>query len=173
MRSAARDVRRSRRPAEAAQWRQLHELEATRIEVACRRARHAMRWPSVRGCCAARSAWQLDAAYKLRWSRLRASLRETDAALDEARRRYALVEQAGELAPRNTAGFASRVRELEQRMASLQPRIDAAAGAQERRWRASQFANSRRRRHGSASYATQAQFALASLYDGAASGGTR
>jgi chromosome segregation ATPase len=118
-------------------------------------------------------AWQLDAAYKLRLSRLRGALEDTDAALAEARQRYTLVEQAGELAPRNTEGFATRVRELEGRMARLQPRIDATADAQERLLASIAVRELEAQKARLASYATQAQFALAALYDGAASGGAR
>ncbi len=166
--AAARDIVALATPAEAAQWRQLEELEARvgRLPAGETRDALAQRARVLRGTL----GWQLDAAYKLRWSRLSASLRETDAALDEARQRRALVEQAGELAPRNTAGFASRVRELEQRMASLQPRIDAAASAQERSLASIAVRELEAQKARLGSYATQAQFALASLYDGAATG---
>jgi hypothetical protein len=65
------------------------------------------------------------------------------------------------------------VRQLEQRMSKLEPRIDTAAGAQERLLAGIAIRELEAQKARLASYATQAQFALASLYDGAASGGAR
>ena len=114
--------------------------------------------------------WQFDAEYKVRLRRAEQSLRETGAALAEARERVALVEQAGESAPRETAGFAQRVDDLAQRVDAIGPRIDATAAAQQRMLAnvAVQELEAQKRRL--ASYAMQAQFALASLYDGATAG---
>lgn len=168
---AERDIAALATAAEAAQWRQLQALDARvgALPPGEKRDGLAGRVRLLRGTL----AWQLDSAYKLRLSRLQVALRQTDAALAEAGRRYALVEQAGELAPRNTAGFAARVSEIEGRMARLQPRIDAAAGAQERLLAGIAVRELEAQKARLASYATQAQFALASLYDGAASGGAR
>ena len=169
--AASRDFAALATPEEAAHWRKLQEI-AGRIESlppGPQRDAMAERARVLRGTL----AWQLDAAYKLRMSRLRSTLGETDAALAEARERYALVEHAGELAPRNTEGFATRVRELEGRMARLQPRIDATAAAQERLLAGVAVRELEAQKARLASYATQAQFALAALYDGAASGGAR
>ena len=69
--------------------------------------------------------------------------------------------------------LASRVHELADRMARLQPRIDAAAGAQQRLLAGIAARELEAQKSRLASYATQAQFALAALYDGAASGGAR
>jgi hypothetical protein len=169
--ATSRDVAALATPEEAAHWRKLEEL-ARRIDSlppAEQRDAMAERVRVLQGTL----AWQLDAAYKLRMSRLRSALEETDAALAEARERYALVEQAGEFAPRSTEGFAARVRELEGRMARLQPRIDATAAAQERMLASIAVRELEAQKARLASYATQAQFALAALYDGAASGGAR
>jgi hypothetical protein len=97
-------------------------------------------------------------------------LRETGTALAEARARFAQVGQAGESAPRETAGFARRVDDLAQRVDAIGPRIDATAVAQQRMLAkvAVQELEAQKRRL--ASYAMQAQFALASLYDGATVG---
>ena len=74
---------------------------------------------------------------------------------------------------RNTAGFASRIRELDARVDDIGPRIDAAGVAQERVLAdiAVRELESQKRRL--ASYATQAQFALAAIYDGATAGVAR
>jgi len=158
-------------PAEAAQWQALDEL-AVRIAAlppGDKRDALAERARLLRGTL----AWHLDAEYRLRLSRLRSAMHDTDAALAEARGRYSRVEQAGDFAPRHNADLALRVRELADRMARLQPRIDAAAGAQERLLAGIAIRELEAQKARLASYATQAQFALAALYDGAASGGGR
>jgi hypothetical protein len=100
-------------------------------------------------------------------------LRETGAAVEEARERLALVAQAGETAPRDTQGFARRIDELATRADRLAPRIDAVASAQEGLLAklAVQELEAQKRRL--ANYAMQAQFALAALYDGATAGAPR
>jgi hypothetical protein len=168
---AERDVVALATPDEAARWRKLEEL-STRIAAlpsGTQRDALAERARLLQGTL----AWQLDADYKLRLSRLRSSLAEADASLAEARRRQELVEKAGELAPRNTEGFAARVAGIEQRVARLQPAIDRAAAAQERLLADIAVRELEAQKARLASYATQAQFALAALYDGATAGGGR
>ena len=114
--------------------------------------------------------WQLDAGYKLRLSRLRTGLREVDAELAEASSRLALVEQASGDAPRSTEGFATSVSALDARIARLKPRIDATAAAQEQVLADIAVRELQAQKARLASYATQAQFALAALYDCAATG---
>jgi CHASE2 domain-containing sensor protein len=101
---------------------------------------------------------------------LKSSLRETETALAETKRRRGQVEQAGVLAPQNTAGFAKRVDELDGRVLRLQPRLEAAAAGQERVLAVVAVRELEAQKKRLASYATQAQFALAALYDGAALG---
>ena len=117
--------------------------------------------------------WQLDAAYKVRLRGVKSDLQQTGKLLAEARDRSQRVDLAGETAPRNTAGFASRIRELDARVDDIGPRIDAAGVAQERVLAdiAVRELESQKRRL--ASYATQAQFALAAIYDGATAGVAR
>ena len=168
---ADRDVVGLATPAEAAQWQALDDLSARLQALPAGERREALeeRLRLLRGTL----AWQLDAGYKLRLAQLRSELRATDRALAEARQRAALVEQAGVQAPRNNVEFAQRVSGLAERMARLQPRIDAAAGAQERLLAGIAVRELEAQKARLASYATQAQFALAALYDGAASGGGR
>ena len=169
--TATRDVAALATPEESMQWRRLDELDArvSALSAGERRDALAERARVLRGLL----SWQLDAAYKLRLWHLRASLQQADVALAETRRRLALVEQAGDLAPRQTDGFAARVSELRRRMSALQPRIDAAAAAQEQVLAGIAVREIEAQKARLASYATQAQFALATLYDGAASGGGR
>jgi hypothetical protein len=167
--AATRDVAALATPAEAAQWRKLDELDERVAALPPGEKRDALaeRARVLRGLL----SWQLDADYKLRLWRLQSSLRQTDAALDETRGRLALVEQAGDLAPRQTEGFESRVGGLGRRMSDLQPRIEAAAAAQEQVLAAIAVQELEAQKARLANYASQAQFALATLYDGAASRG--
>jgi hypothetical protein len=114
--------------------------------------------------------WHFDAEYKVRLRRAKGALRDSQAALDEARGRVGLVEQAGASAPLDTVGFAGRVDELARRIDAIGPRIDAAAATQQALLAnlAVQELEAQQRRL--ANYAMQAQFALASLYDGATAG---
>ena len=167
----ARDLAAVATPEELAQWRKLDELEA-RVAALPPGEKHdalAERARVLRGIL----TWRLDETYKLRLWHLRAGLQEADAALAETRSRLALVRDAGDLAPRSTAGFAGRVDELDRRVSRLQPRIDAAAAAQEQVLARIAVRALEAQKARLASYATQAQFALAALYDGAASGGGR
>ncbi len=168
---AARDVTALATPEEAVHWRKLEELQARIAALPAGTQRDALehRARLLQGTL----AWRLDADYRLRLSRLRSSLAEADASLAEARRRQALVEQAGELAPRNTEEFAARVAGIEERVARLQPAIDRAAAAQEQFLADIAVRELEAQKARLASYATQAQFALAALYDGATAGGGR
>jgi tetratricopeptide (TPR) repeat protein len=117
--------------------------------------------------------WQLDAGYKTRLRRVQVDLRETGALLGAARQRAQLVEHAGAAAPRNTEAFAIRVRGLATRVDEIGPRIDAASVAQERVLAAIAVQELEAQKRRLASYAMQAQFALAAIYDGATAGVTR
>jgi hypothetical protein len=168
---AERDVTGLATPAESGHWQALDRL-ATRVAALPEGAQRDALEERVR-LLRGSLQWQLDADYRLRSSRLRSELAAADRALAETRRRLAQIEQASDLAPRNTEEFARRVSELDDRMARLQPRIDAAAGAQERLLASIAVRELETQKARLASYATQAQFALAALYDGAASGGAR
>jgi hypothetical protein len=166
-----RDVAGLATPAEAAQWQALGAL-ATRIDAlppGAQRDALAERARLLQGTL----QWQLDATYKLRLSRQHAGMRILEEALVEARQRVGQIEQASQLVPRNNHEFARRVDEMAERMARLQPRVDAAAAAQERLLASIAVRELEAQKARLASYATQAQFALAALYDGAASGGAR
>jgi len=169
--SASRDVAALATDVERRQWAALERIEQVLAGLPAGPQREALaeRVRLLRGT----QIWQFDAEYKARLRRAEASLRETGAALAEARERFAQVEQAGGSAPRETAGFAQRVDELAQRVDAIGPRIDATAVAQQRMLAnvAVQELEAQKRRL--ASYAMQAQFALASLYDGATVGASR
>jgi tetratricopeptide (TPR) repeat protein len=103
---------------------------------------------------------------------VRTGLRETADALAEAKLRLGLLQGGGGTAPRDAAGFGQRVAGLAARIDEITPRIDATAAAQERVLASIAVNELEAQKRRLANYATQAQFALASLYDVAAGGGT-
>ncbi len=165
---SSRDVAALATDAEARDWRQLDDIQA-RIAMLpddAKREALAERERLLRGAL----LWQMDAAYKPRLRRVTTGLHDTGKLLAEARERVQLVELAGTAAPRDTGTFAQRVRELSARVDAIGPRIDAARTAQERVLAAIAVDELEAQKRRLASYATQAQFALAALYDGASAG---
>jgi hypothetical protein len=169
--SASRDVAALATDAEAVQWASLERIEATLagLPPGAQRDELAERARLLRGTL----LWQLDAAYKQRLRSVETGLRETSAGIEEARERLTLVAQAGQTAPRDTAGFARRIDTLSSRVDKLAPRIDAVAAAQEGLLAKLAVQELEAQKHRLANYAMQAQFALAALYDGATAGTSR
>jgi len=168
---SGRDVAALATEAEGRGWRLLDEVQ-TRIDAlppGTQRDALAERARLLRGTL----LWQMDAGYKVRLREVQTGLRETGQLLEDARNREQLVDLAGTTAPRNTAGFASQVRELAERVERIGPRIDAASLAQERVLAAIAISELETQKRRLASYATQAQFALAAIYDGATAGVVR
>jgi hypothetical protein len=169
--TATRDVAALATDTEAGQWASLDRIDAALAELppGAQRDELAERARVLRGTL----LWQLDAAYKQRLRGVETGLRDTAAGVQEARERLALVAQAGEIAPRDTAGFQRRIDTLASQVDKLAPRIDAVALAQEGLLAklAVQELEAQKRRL--ANYAMQAQFALAALYDGATAGTSR
>ena len=117
--------------------------------------------------------WQLDAEYKQRMRSLKNDVRETSSLLADARRGMQQVDAASASAPQSTASYASQVSALASRVEAMSPRIDAAAAAQQRVLVAIAVDELEAQKRRLASYATQAQFALAAIYDGATAGVAR
>ena len=117
--------------------------------------------------------WQLDAEYKQRMRSLKNDVRETSSLLADARRGMQQVDAASASAPQSTASYASQVSALASRVEAMSPRIDAAAAAQQRVLVAIAVDELEAQKRRLASYATQAQFALAAIYDGATAGVTQ
>ncbi|MFO1393107.1 MAG: hypothetical protein U1F09_04995 [Steroidobacteraceae bacterium] len=117
--------------------------------------------------------WEMDAAYKVRLREAKVELREIDSLLASARDGQQRVGAASAAAPRDTAGFADRIQALAARVNAMGPRIDAAAVAQQRVLVAIATDELEAQKRRLASYATQAQFALAAIYDGATAGVVR
>lgn len=168
---SSRDVAALASPAESVQWQALARIDATvaAMPPGARRDEFATRAWLLRGAL----QWELDRAYKVRATNVRRDLRQSQAALAEVESRLGALGNAGELVPRNTQEFARRVAELADRVARITPQIDATALAQERALAGIAVAELKAQQKRLGSYATQAQFALASLYDGAGNGGGR
>jgi hypothetical protein len=118
-----------------------------------------------------RLLWDFNASYKARLWRTRKELRELDVAYKEARRRWVLVERAREEYPARTEEFAGRVANLQPRIDALSARLAAAATSQNRYLAAVAVKELESQKERLAAYSLQARFALASIYDRAASGG--
>ena len=168
---ANRDVVGLAAPQQLAQWQALARIDATvaALPPGPQSEEFAERARLLRGTL----LWDLDGSYKQRVARTRRDLRQTEAALGEASARLAAIGEAGDLVPRDTLGFAGRVNELAERVARIAPLIDNTALAQERALADLAVTELQAQQKRLGSYSTQAQFALASLYDGATAGGGR
>jgi hypothetical protein len=166
---ASRDVASLASPQERVQWEALARIDATlaAMPAGSQHDELAERARLLRGAL----SWELDRTYKVRAALTRRDLKQTQAALAEAGTRLAAIGEAGELVPQHTQGFAGRVDGLSERVARIAPLIDATALAQERALSEIAVAELQAQQKRLGSYSTQAQFALASLYDGATSGG--
>lgn len=114
--------------------------------------------------------WDFSSSYKARLWKARKELRELDVAYKEARRRWVLIERAREEYPARTAAFAQRVQGLQPRIAGLMTRLAAAADSQNQYLAAIAVKELESQKERLAAYSLQARFALASIYDRAASG---
>jgi hypothetical protein len=163
---SARDVAALATADQARQWYALQAIEARVAAVAPGAKRDALveRVRMLRGAL----LWQVDAQYKRRLQLVKRELQEVEAQLEEARGRVGLVHEASTQAMLDTSGFAARTAELKSRIARIGPLIDAAARAQEAVLGALAVRELDVQKKRLASYATQAQFALAAIYDSAA-----
>lgn len=109
--------------------------------------------------------WELSAGYKARLWREKKQLRELDVALKDARKLQVLVGRAEGDAPQRTEEFAAKVDRLGPDLDSLSARLGVAASAQGRYLASVAIAELEAQKGRLASYTSQAQFALASIYD--------
>ncbi len=163
---AARDVTALASGGKARQWQSLQGIEQRVSALPPGPGREALadRARMLRGAL----TWEMDAQYKRRLQLVRHGLAEVEAQLAEARGRVSLVHEASAQAPLDTGGFAARIAELRSRIARIGPGIDAATRSQEAVLATVAVRELNAQKKRLASYATQAQFALASIYDGAA-----
>jgi hypothetical protein len=114
----------------------------------------------------------MDAQYKRRLQLVKHGLKDVEVELAQARGRVGLVHEASAQASLDTSGFAARIKELRSRIERIGPGIHAATRAQESVLATLAVRELSAQKKRLASYATQAQFALASIYDGAAAKAT-
>jgi hypothetical protein len=112
--------------------------------------------------------WQLSGAYKARLWGERRSLKELDAALKEAQKRWVLVERARKESPARTVAFAGRVDALKLRIAALQTRLTAMAERQNHYLQYVAVAELSQQEERLATYRIQARYELATILDRAA-----
>jgi hypothetical protein len=113
--------------------------------------------------------WDLSASYKARLWREKKQLRDLDVALKDARKMQILVGRAEGDAPQRTEDLAARVDRLAPGLDALSARLGLAAAAQGTYLASVAVAELEAQKGRLASYTTQAQFALASIYDRAVS----
>ncbi len=151
-------------PAEHEQWTQIQRVEAALAgsepgDPALQELREKVRM--LRGVV----YWDLSASYKARLWREKKQLRELDVGLKDARKLQILVGRAEADAPQRTEALAARVDRLGPDLDSLSARLGAAAAAQGTYLASVAIAELEAQKRRLASYTTQAQFALASIYD--------
>ncbi len=156
-------------PDEYRQWTQIQQMEAalSRADAgdpAVQEMREKVRL--LRGVV----YWELSGSYKARLWRQKKQLRELDVSLKDARRLQILVDRAQGDAPQRTEELAAKVARLGPGLESLSARLGAVAEAQGLYLAAVAIAELGAQKERLASYAMQAQFALASIYDRAAVG---
>lgn len=114
-------------------------------------------------------SWRLDEAMRARVYQQRREIRDLDAALREAQRRWVRVEKARRNVPTNTGEFEARITALSSRLAALQGRLEGARDRQNDFLEASAIRELESQQARLAAYRVQARFALATIYDRAAS----
>ncbi|MGD9841706.1 MAG: tetratricopeptide repeat protein [Steroidobacteraceae bacterium] len=116
--------------------------------------------------------WNMSSNYKARLWNEQKQVRELGLVTKEVRRRHTLVERAREQVPQRTQQFAARVAELAPRLQIMLDRCRASDAAQQTYLAKVAIEQLQQQKQRLAQYALQAQFALASIYDRAATSGT-
>jgi len=115
--------------------------------------------------------YRLNDAYGARAWQEHRSLKDLDLALHEAQSRWIRVERARHNVPQNNGEFAARVTSLRQRIASLQTRLAATEQRQSAYLAQLAVEELEEQKARLAAYQVQARFALATMYDRAATMG--
>ena len=113
-------------------------------------------------------AWRLDEAMRARVYQQRREIKDLDAALREAQRRWVRVERARKNVPTNTGEFEARIVALSARLGTLQARLETARDRQNDFLEAAAVHELEAQQARLAAYRVQARFALATIYDRAA-----
>jgi len=154
---------------ERSQWARVQRVEAGLTgmpdspEVADVRTRLAL----VKGAL----YYRLDDAFGARVWQEHRSLKDVSLALHEAQSRWIRVERARHNVPQNNGEFAARVSSLRERIASLQARLAATEERQSAYLAQIAVQELEQQKARLAAYEVQARFALATMYDRAASAG--
>jgi hypothetical protein len=112
--------------------------------------------------------WQVSEQYSERLWAQRKALRSLDDTLAEAHGRRDRLIALREEVPATFSGYAERIEALAPRIAALQARVDMAVGAQGGSLQQLALAEVATQKKRLNSYLTEAQFALAAVYDRAA-----
>src|SRR5215469_3919885 len=112
--------------------------------------------------------YRLNDAYGARLWQEHRSLKDLSLALHEAQSRWIRVERARHNMPQNTGEFAARVASLRQRIAALETRLASAEERQSAYLAQVAVQELERQKTRLATYEVQARFALATMYDRAA-----
>ena len=112
--------------------------------------------------------WDLDRDYRYRLWLERRNLREVDALLARADRGHSSAATARRDTPAELDGFATRIADVAPRIERMQRLIAQESGQQEQQLQALAIDTLRDQRDRLAAYRVQAQFALATIYDRAA-----
>jgi len=115
--------------------------------------------------------YRLNDAYGARAWQEHRSLKDLDLALHEAQSRWIRVERARHNVPQNNGEFAARVLSLRQRIATLQTRLAATEQRQSTYLAQLAVEELEQQKARLATYEVQARFALATMYDRAATMG--
>ena len=113
--------------------------------------------------------FQLTDAFKARQWQERRTLKDLDLALHEAQSRWIRVDRARHNVPTNTGEFAARLATLKTRITELQARLARAEKGQQAYLQQIAVAELSDQKERLDTYEVQARFALATMYDKAAS----
>jgi hypothetical protein len=165
---AASDVAALGSPEERAQWERVRALEDAIAAAPPTEENAALRdrLRLVKGVL----YFRLNEAFKARTYQQRRSLQDLDVALREAQNRWIRVDRARKSAPTNTGEFAARMAALRERIAGLNVRLASASSRQNDFLERVAIAELEAQKDRLSTYQIQARFALAAIYDRAASG---
>jgi tetratricopeptide (TPR) repeat protein len=154
---------------ELAQWARLDRVEArlARLPEDATTATARERYRVLRGLV----RWQLEAKYSERLWAERKALHALDEALAEAHGRRERLSALREEVPATFAGYAERIDALAPRIDALQARVGGAVGAQGGALQMLALAEVAAQKKRLNAYLTEAQYALAAVYDRAAHSG--
>jgi lipopolysaccharide biosynthesis regulator YciM len=155
-------------PGERAHWEQIRKLEDALASAPHDAANEALRdrLRLVKGVL----FYQLVDAFKARQWQEQRTLKDLDLALHEAQSRWIRVDRARRSVPTNTGEFAGRLAALKERITQLQARLAGAEKAQQAYLQQIAVAELSDQKDRLDAYEVQARFALATMYDKAASG---